>query len=269
MKISIHRPRRRYTLCRSWERTAKELSRHATFNNNLLWGYPISLKDHWDICRSSNFGQASKPRGVALKFPIMQRNIPDLTLWRGQTLSLQTFDLFPGSRLFFFVIILYRWIPRFNQSWIWRFRFEFRVICSFLRILFELVCLARYLHPLSRQQNTKSFFFCVVFSILEHPRSSLSVPSLQASVSVAISLPCLGGGSKAVTSLSLHHSTSCQRFNRPRSQDKCEKAGKGGASLLLAGGPFAYCWMWTTWGKWRGVAIWKRRDFCGDSPSNL
>jgi hypothetical protein len=64
-----------------------------------------------------------------------------------------------------------------------------------LHTLVEFVCSVWYLHPLSFQQNTKSFFLCMIFSIPEHLRSSLPVPRLQASVPVsgAFSLSCLDG----------------------------------------------------------------------------
>jgi hypothetical protein len=48
--------------------------------------------------------------------------------------------------------------------------------------------------------------------------------------------------SKPVTSLSLHPSESCPPFNPPKTQDRCERAGKGGkVSLLPDRGPFACC----------------------------
>jgi hypothetical protein len=79
--------------------------------------------------------------------------------------------------------------------------------------------------------STKSFFLSLVFSILEHPRSSLFVPLIQASVSAALSSSCLDGRSKPVNSLSLNPSWSCPRFNLPKAQDRCERGGKGGAGV--------------------------------------
>jgi hypothetical protein len=46
--------------------------------------------------------------------------------------------------------------------------------------------------------GTKSFFFCVIFSILEHPRSSLSVPPLQASTGMIDGSTEYAGASKRI-----------------------------------------------------------------------
>jgi hypothetical protein len=84
---------------------------------------------------------------------------------------------------------------------------------------------------ISSHFNIKSFFLSVVFSILEHFRSSLSVSPLQESVSDALPSTCFGARSKPITSLSLHPSRSCPPFNRPKTQDRSEKAGTGRARV--------------------------------------
>jgi hypothetical protein len=195
------------------------------------------------------------------------RTIAHASIW-GVTDFFSKIWLFPGQSFFFLVIILYSWIPMFDPSFPCWLCFEFRVICSLLDNLLELVCSGWYLHPLSLQHEVILSLCGLLYS---RTFAFISVRSTPSSKSV----PCahfnfLGWPIDAGHFTVLHASGSCRSFNPPKTQDRCERAEKGGsASLLSDRALFACCWMWTTWEKWTGVVMCKRHSFCADSPLNL
>jgi hypothetical protein len=138
----------------------------------------------------------------------------------------------------------------FEQSWLCRFRFVFRVICSLSRPDLEHVCSGRYLNPLSFQHEILLALCGFLF-----PRISPLIfvrSTLQANASDALSSTCLDG--RIDRSRSLHCHCTLQSRARdsiyPRLKTGVKGQGRGGsASLLPDQGLRACCRMWTTRGK--------------------